>query len=1197
MDPLGFVRARRPTSIRGLMTGETTANTTANADKLDLGVQLPPGSILGQPLVRHACIRILVVPVGPISVSTFGNYFSSLCRFTKLSLQLVTPYPGSGDSDAVPWRSWQEGSLRFKFVVQGSAGEDQAQSLGELGWHTLQPHRRISAVIGICDWPKVKDIDAALKEFNAIVAEYPEGTLSRWCAFNVPDPQSMDQDALAKLLSCGMEIFDAEKRYEDGSSSFDLRMEMILCNLSTTLLERYDKIVSEGRALCAQIEDRSKPLPQISSEAPQTDSFLSMIMHGATYPGDEAIAQRISDQKTRTRMAGRLKAWIAGFALLAASPQDALELYNAAIRNCTMALDVPWQAVALEGSASALYLARLYPNEDPRFLSDVAEALRQAATFYAKQVDFWPLEADVSLKLAAYSPTDSVRVLAALSSKSAMHLHAAQAKCIGKHGGALNSSNAENALSDEEKELRKASVLFRDICIQSAMLFEHRGFSRKSSFMLQQAASHEYNWTDGLVLFQLAGERLGILPRFSIGNNESDVLRGIDVSDQKSKNFRKDRSAWRELKQVMLQTLVDAAQNAGHGQLAIDYTLQLLQLLQENSETNQDELSEVILSCVGSGGFTYLHRPCPFPIIDAMTLIDAPPPLELHKRSRKHGSSSASPVSLFYSPFAAQDGKPKLDKTWAQNEIFSVMVTLSNPMSFPVRVDSISLDIDPGVNVECHRASLRLRPRERGHRVSLSARPLAEGNYIIRGCNVSAMGLKSHHPIAEPFNVLIVPAMPCLSFEHLTHRQSVALKGTTELYEGELFPIECEMHGTSGVNITDIELTGAVSFEAPNAEIYRQNLVPPEYNSSSRSSLLQVFAIEGNDDGDSNSEYSSASSVTDYLITSSSKIESQRSKVQRVILGLDDTNSKLQQALQTLGGELSVPQRFQLMLQARRGCKNAALQMTYSAADLDFERRYNMSFDLHVQACMHVIYVNILQDPVRANDSSAFLVLLDVKNDSSQSFELRAVPAQEDSMRWTKQKGADPAQVKAEPFSVHRLALRVQKQSDHPVGDVLAWVDNTVRVEWIMSEDTSRKGRVSFASASLAPAAGDRLNSGLLALSLDLQKGTSEISVSVHNRSDSETLRDLSISVFVRPGPVTEKLLWDGALSILIQELPPHGERSFTVTYSLLMEGEAVSESERANDALELVLLTAEAGPSQRVWSTSASFSLSDLLN
>ncbi|GBG29742.1 Trafficking protein particle complex subunit 9 [Hondaea fermentalgiana] len=1226
-------------------------NNTAQADveNLDLGVKLAPGSVLGQNLVRHACIRVLVVPVGPISVSKFGSYFATLCRFTKLSTRLVTPYAGSRESDALAWRSWQDGVLRFKFVVQGAADDDAGQSLGELGWHNLQPHRRVSAVIGICDWPKVTNIDAALEEFEAAVRQYPQGTLSRWCAFNMTDSQSLDQDALAALLGRGMEIFDAEKTYEDGSSNYDLRMEMILCNLSTTLLEKYDKIISEGRAMVTHVENKSKPLPQLTATnaTVESDSFLNMVMHGTTYPGDDAVSHRLNDQKTRARMAGRIRAWIAGYALLAGSPQDALELHNAAIRSCASAADAIWHAVALEGSASALYLARLFPDEEPRFLSDVAEALRKASALYAKHPHFWPLESDVALKLAAYSPADSVKVLASLSSKAAIQLRNAQTKSIvhkkrsrdpesassnGSNGprsfgkaiasarsgngagagagiGSTPSSrdnsfsserNLESELEDEEVAMRAASLLFRDVCLQSAMIFEHRGYPRKASFMLQQAAAHEYDWTDGLVLYQLAGERLGILPRFSIGNDDSDVLEGADLSEQKKKSLACDHVAWVALKRTMLQILVDAAQNAGRGQLAIDYTLQLLQLLQNNHDkANQTELSEVILSCVGSGGFTYLHKPCPFPAIEAMVLIDAAPPLELHKRTRRRGSSAApAPASLFYSPFAAQSNQgTKLDKTWPQNEIFSVLVTLSNPMAFPVRVDSISLDVDPKDNVECHRASLRLRPHEKGHRVSLSARPLACGQYSIRGCNVSALGLKSHHAIADSFNVLIVPVMPCLAFEHLTHRQSVALRSPTELFEGELLPIECEMHGTSGVHITDIELTASVAFEAPNAEIYRRNLVPETYASSSATSLLDLFAFEDSEarDSDASSEFSSASSAADYLITSSSKLLSQRPKVNRVVLQLEETNRKLQSALESLNGELSAPQRFQLVLRACRGCKNASVEITYSAADLDFERRYAMSFDLHVQPSMQVISIDILPDPVRANDRSSFLVLLDVKNDASQSFELRAVATDEASTSWTKSRGASPAQVQAGPFSVHRLAIRVEKESDRPIEDVLAWVDEKVRVEWIMSTDPSRKGRVVLATAVLAPAAADRLNSGLLALSVSQTKGASEISITVQNRSKTEVLRDLSVSLYVRPGPVSEHLLWDGALSVLIPKVPPQGEQVNVVTYSMLLKADQVLGDDHL-DVLEVVLLAVESSGAQRVWSTSASFSLADLL-
>jgi len=1137
-------------------------------------------------LVEHACIRVLVVPIGKTPVSKLEKQLRTLLRFSRISRGQVTPFGDLADlafESQRDFQGWAEGDLRFHFQAIGEADDDQ--SLGRLGWYNLQPHRRIAAILGVCDWPSVeRDIESALSEFQCLVDKFSERTVARWCAFNMTDPQSLDDGVLNSLIERGMEYFDVEKVYEDGTSSYNLRMEMVLCNMSTKILEEFNKIIKEGLQKVGMLA--TKQSAGTNLEEASSDPFMDIILRGATFPGDKAASQKLSDSKSRKRMSGRVQAWIAGHALLAGSPRDALDLYNAAIKDSASANDGAWEAVALEGSASALYLASSLDD----YLGDVSGALKKSASIYAKVPGFWKLQAECALKYASYAPNEREHVIASLSAVASKQLSIAQKGGSGRGPRppmGLDAEGREEFKSNFlERQQKEAALLFRNVALQSALLFEQAGFIRKSSFFLHLAASHEPNWMDALRLMQRAAERIGIAPRFTV---REDTEKGDVVETD---------VAWKTVRQFMLQSLVEAAQNAGEGQLAVDYVLQLFNILPKDDEFAQKEVYEIISSSISMNGFSFLEKTCPFPCLEGILLPDASPELQLFKRHRVASKTANGNPSggLFYSPFASANGAAELgaeiDKIWVQNEISSVSVLLSNPTAIPIRVDAISLDISPTGAMECHRMSLTLRPREKRHRLFLSVRPLVVGEFVIQGCEISALGLRSRHAISLPFKVQVVQAMPYISFEHLTHRQVVALESPIDLYEGEEFPIECEMHSTSGVHITECKFDAFVSFEPPNAHVYRHHVVPQDYDSAHLEEIIRAFGDSPpvqnysrhdsrresiGEPNDTISDASSESSVAEYRITSSTTIESQRNKVLQVVLGLEESSNRIESAMRKLGGTLCVPQRFRLRILAQRGCTNATIQIAYSADELSMERRFRMAFELNVLPSMQVLHLDVLPDPAFDEGKSRFLLVLDIRNNADISFALEAYDIEAQESR--------PVTLEVLPISIHRLVIQFQNENVEPVDDVLSWVSARFRLDWRCKSSSSRGGLLTVNNAVVSKSAAAHLNSGILRMSLECLKESSELLITVRNLGKDRSFDGLSVNLLVKRKPALAMIAWDGSLSVHIDRLGPGEEHNYKLGYKLLRQRRGDGELDDEKTTVDFLLVADDECCSQRSWS------------
>ena len=86
------------------------------------------------------------------------------------------------------------------------------------------------------------------------------------------------------------------------------------------------------------------------------------------------------------------------------------------------------------------------------------------------------------------------------------------------------------------------------------------------------------------------------------------------------------------------------------------------------------------------------------------------------------------------------------DLLWIQGQTIHVDVILSNPLLFPINIESISLTTN-GCLFEAHSHSLYIPPATKSITISLSGKPLQPGKLFIHGCLIKAFNILSCHPV------------------------------------------------------------------------------------------------------------------------------------------------------------------------------------------------------------------------------------------------------------------------------------------------------------------------------------------------------------------------------------------------------------------------------------------------------------------
>ncbi|KAL7187302.1 hypothetical protein ACSBR1_037380 [Camellia fascicularis] len=733
--------------------------------------------------VETSCmIRIAVLPIGPIPPSHFRDYASMLARHHKIELSTISSFYTEHQKSPFSNQPWDSGSIRFKFMVGGSAASP---------WEDFQSNRKILAVIGICHCPSSPDLESVIEQFSNACKSYSSSLIQRCFAFCPGDSQLEDNSRKEGNLV----LFPPADRQTQ-----EFHLHTMMQDVAASLLMEFEKWVlrpdSGGTILKTPLDSQAS----LSSE--------------------EVI-------KAKKRRLGRAQKTIGDYCLLAGSPVDANAHYSTALELARLTGDYFWYAGALEGSVCALLVDRM-GQKDPVLEDEVKYRYNSVILHYrksfiqdnAQRVSPLSFELEATLKLARFLCR---RELA----KDVVELLTAAAD------GAKSLIDASDRL-----------ILYVEVARLFGTLGYHRKaafFSRQvAQLYLQQ--ENRLAAISALQVLAMTTKAYRVQSRASIARSSlPNEIISTHVDGGKTHHHSivsHFESQWSTLQMVVLREILVSAVRSGDPLAAWSAAARLLRsyypLITPPGQNNL--ASELANSADRLPSGTRCADPA-LPFIRLHSFPLYPSQMDIIKRNpaREDWWAGSAPSGPFiYTPFSK--GEPnhssKHELIWVVGEPVQVLVELANPCGFDLMVDSIYLSVHSG-NFDSFPISVNL-PTNSSKVITLSGIPTKMGPVTIPGCIVHCFGVITEHlfkdvdnlllgaaqglVLSDPFrccgsaklknvsvpNISVVPSLPLL-VSHV-----VGGDGAVILYEGEIRDVWISLAnaGTVPVEQAHISLSG-----------------------------------------------------------------------------------------------------------------------------------------------------------------------------------------------------------------------------------------------------------------------------------------------------------------------------------------------------------------------------------------------------
>ena len=294
-------------------------------------------------------VRVLLMPVGPISVAQFEYYAGLLEKLCVIQLCDVTRDPS--DRTVLQHQKWTATAISFCFLRDMSTFSGQALSLREdlrNELESFQAHKRIVCAIGIMHCPSSVDAKGDFAAFQQVLlSKYPGVTVQRCFAMEKNPADAVTAPEIMEIPVC-----DEEK------TRFYFN----------TLMQDFTYAVLRGFE----------------------NEFTRKVVNAPLIvtPMDADLQERT----VKALQLGRLNKLRGDYALLAGSPGDAVLFYESAKNECKKQSDVVWLGGALEGFANAQLMLG---KDEPEAITCMQDAIAN----YSKGKAL-ALELEAQLKLA-----------------------------------------------------------------------------------------------------------------------------------------------------------------------------------------------------------------------------------------------------------------------------------------------------------------------------------------------------------------------------------------------------------------------------------------------------------------------------------------------------------------------------------------------------------------------------------------------------------------------------------------------------------------------------------------------------------------------------------------------------------------------------------------------------------------------------
>lgn len=288
-----------------------------------------------------------------------------------------------------------------------------------------------------------------------------------------------------------------------------------------------------------------------------------------------------------------------------------------------------------------------------------------------------------------------------------------------------------------------------------------------------------------------------------------DCNKGADLS-------RVETRGWPALQLTILDELIDISMRLDDSQNSVRYIAYLLRRFHDLiGEERQRELSLTLerLAREKAGGFSLDMSGLP----SLVGLVPVEPEAHLipHKVAQEAGQGAKKAGAFIVdSTFRNKSKRCGSNEgiVWAEEQLVYVEVRLCNPMTFPVFIEGISLSTS-GVPFEAYPTSLTLPPEARGYSVTLSGKPMGNGELLIKGCLVETFNVTYEHAIdqngrparggvGDGIHVQVIPLLPLLQVSQ------PFLRGTClSVYEGEKTTSVIELRCVGPRSIDQLKLS------------------------------------------------------------------------------------------------------------------------------------------------------------------------------------------------------------------------------------------------------------------------------------------------------------------------------------------------------------------------------------------------------
>ncbi|RZC48701.1 hypothetical protein C5167_017127 [Papaver somniferum] len=738
--------------------------------------------------IESGCmIRIAVVPIGKIPQAELREYISMLFRHSKVELSAISSFYTEHQKSPFSHQPWDNGSLRFKFVIGGAAG-------GVVGspWEDFQSNRKILAVIGLCHCPSSPDLNLVSEQFSATCKGYTSALVERCFAFFPGDSQLENGSKRGNNLV----LFPpSDQRTQE------FHLNTMVQDIAASLLMEFEKWVLQAESAGTILKTPLDSQASLSSE--------------------EVI-------KAKKRRLGRAQKTIGDYCLLAGSPVDANAHYSTAIELARLTGDFFWYAGALEGSVCALLMDRM-GQKDPVLEEEVKYRYNTVIVHYrksfmqdnAQRVSTLSFELEATLKLARFlcRPELAKEVVELL----------------------MTAADGANSLIDSSDRL----ILYVEI----ARLFGTLGYQRKAAFFSRQVAQLYFQQDDCLAAIS-AMQVLAITTKAYRVESRANSSKSPSLSNEIRLNpigngkvhpqsvVSLFESQWSTLQMVVLKEILLSSIRAGDPLAAWSAAARLLRSYYPLiTPAGQSGLASALANSAERlpSGTRCADPALPFIRLHSFPLH--PSQMDLVKRNQGKeewwlGSAPSGP--FIYTPFSK--GEPidssKQDVVWIIGEPIQVLVELANPCGFDLIVDSLYLSVHSG-NFDAFPISVSLPPNS-AKVITLSGIPTAAGSVAIPGCIIHCFGVITEHlfrdvdnlllgaaqglVLSDPFhccgsptlrnvsipNISVIPPLPLL-VSHVVGGDGAAI-----LYEGEIRDVWIRLAnaGTVPVEQAHISLSG-----------------------------------------------------------------------------------------------------------------------------------------------------------------------------------------------------------------------------------------------------------------------------------------------------------------------------------------------------------------------------------------------------